>query len=144
MKIKNRKKVIVLCAAFVAAGVGMNVQNAIAYYGMASPKGSLLAQSITGYTDSNFFSNASSIGCSIGSYVSSLVSSISSYINKKEYKCAPFNCTITDGISWGSSGEGFSSGGYHEVSYNATCYDCISGKDFVHCSDCPKPKKKYN
>lgn len=55
MKIKNRKKVIVLCAAFVAAGVGMNVQNAIAGYGMNQDVVSLVASG-----SSNSGSNGSS------------------------------------------------------------------------------------
>ena len=75
MKIKSRKKVIALCAAFVAAGVGMNVQNAIASYGMASPKGSRLAQSITGRTDYSNYSFLSSVGSSIASNASTSSSS---------------------------------------------------------------------
>ena len=55
MKLKNRKKAIVLCAAFVAAGVGMNVQNAIAGYGMDQDVVSLVASG-----SSNSGSNGSS------------------------------------------------------------------------------------
>ena len=61
MKLKNRKKAIVLCAAFVAAGVGMNVQNAIAGYGMDQDVVSLVASGSSN-SGSNGSSNSSSYG----------------------------------------------------------------------------------
>lgn len=120
MKIKNRKKAIVLCAAFVAAGVGMNVQNAIAYYGMASPKGSLLAQSITGYTDSNFFSNASSIGSSIAS---SIVSNVSSYWVEKNHACVEEPCSFS-ALLWTLYGKWEKCADGNKVSHCWSCKMC--------------------
>ena len=111
MKIKNRKKVIALCAAFVAAGVGMNVQNAIAGYGMDQDVVSLVA---SGSSNSN--SNGSNY---LASNVSALSNSNSSagwfdkLFNSCYMTCAsmePVQCVLEEIVSSSSSNSGVNIG----------------------------------